>query len=168
LRDARITAIYEGTTGIQANDLLGRKLARDKGAAMRGLIADLLQRLGPASDDPPEVAAGCTAARAALQQLQRTTDELLQMAAASTPAGYAVSVPFLFQCGFVLGGALLVNGAQVAARELQAGCDDAPFMRAKIECANFYVAHWLPQARAQAEVVGAGANTVIDASSELI
>jgi 3-(methylthio)propanoyl-CoA dehydrogenase len=163
MRDARITAIYEGTTGIQSNDLIGRKLLRDKGAAMRALIAALMADLGAAANDPPAVAAAAAAARASLQSLQQTVDGLFKIATASVPAAYAVAVPLLMQCGFTLGGALLIQGAQIAARRLATGDADAAFLRAKIETANFYSTHWLPQAAALATTVHSGSASVTTA-----
>jgi hypothetical protein len=168
LRDARITSIYEGTTGIQANDLLGRKLLRDQGAALRALIAALQARLGAATDDPAPAAAAATAARAALVGLQLSGDQLLAMAARALPEAYAVAVPFLLQAGFTCGGALLSEAAQLAARALARGSSDAGFMQAKIDAANVFATHWLPQADALAAIVAGGAPAITGASAELI
>jgi 3-(methylthio)propanoyl-CoA dehydrogenase len=168
LRDARITAIYEGTTGIQSNDLIGRKLLRDNGAALRSLIASLAADLGSPASDPPAVAAAAAAARTSLQTLQQTADGLFRTAAGGVPDALAVAVPFLMQCGFTIGGALLIQGAQIAARRLAAGTADAAQMRAKIEAANFFSTHWLPQAAALATTVDSGYAAVTGSTSELV
>jgi 3-(methylthio)propanoyl-CoA dehydrogenase len=168
LRDARITAIYEGTTGIQANDLLGRKLLRDKGAALRALLDELQKALQSAVGTQGEVALITAAATAALEQLRAVSGELAARAASTPADAYAVSVPYLKLCGFVLGGALLVQAAQLAAAELATAEADANFMRAKVQTANFYVAHWLPQAEALAQIVRSGSGSVMQAEADLL
>src|SRR6185437_1700917 len=98
MRDVRITTIYEGTTGIQSNDLIGRKLGRDGGAAMAALLLDMerdLQTLAAAD-------AGVDAIRAAaldgVRQLRDATAALLGTLATRPDAGMAVSVPYLKLC----------------------------------------------------------------------
>ncbi len=104
LRDVRITAIYEGTTGIQSNDLIGRKLGRDGGAAMVALLKDMeqeLQRLTPGD------AAARQARQSALEAvgvLAQATHSLLSSLSTRPHAAMAVSVPYLKLCGYVMGG----------------------------------------------------------------
>jgi 3-(methylthio)propanoyl-CoA dehydrogenase len=166
LRDVRITSIYEGTTGIQANDLLGRKLGRDHGAAMRELLAEIRQELGGYTD--PAVAALGAAALEALSALEAGTTSLLATLAAAPADAYAVSVPYLKLCGIVLGGWLAARAAAIATDALGGSPDDAPFLRAKVQTANFYAAHRLPQALALARVVQQGATAVTGNEAELI
>jgi hypothetical protein len=168
LRDARITAIYEGTTAIQANDLIGRKLLRDRGAAVSNLIDGLLAQLKADAATQAEAVILNAAVVAALEQLRTVARELAERGTAQPADAYAVSVPYLMLCGFVFGGALLVQGANIAACELAAGRGDAGFMRAKLQTAQFYVGHWLPKARALAEVVSHGASSVMSAEIELL
>ena len=80
LRDVRITSIYEGTTGIQSNDLIGRKLGRDRGAAMASLIQDLLAELNAARALSPEAKAIRNAATEALTALRDATESVLRLA----------------------------------------------------------------------------------------
>jgi alkylation response protein AidB-like acyl-CoA dehydrogenase len=168
LRDARITAIYEGTTGIQANDLLGRKLLRDKGVAMGALLDDLGASLQSGAATQPEVAPITAAAVAALGQLRSVSGTLAARAQGAPAEAYAVSVPYLKLCGFTLGGVLLAQAAQLASAELAAAGNDAAFLRAKIQTAGFYMAHWLPQAEALAQVVRTGAGSVMNAETDLL
>jgi hypothetical protein len=169
LRDVRITAIYEGTTAIQANDLIARKLARDRGAAMSALLDDIERELKAAA------AGGDTGARhvaaAALEAvtvLRTTTQQILQQLAASAPTALAVAVPYLKLCGTVLGGWLAARAAARAATRLAAGGDDAEFLRAKLQSTRFYADHILPLTRGYAEICRGGAASVINAQAELI
>ncbi len=118
LRDARITSIYEGTTGIQANDLLGRKLLRDRGAAMAGLLRDMLRELNDLRGKDPALRSSRNATIEALTYLRDATEALLQQAAENAPRAYAVAVPYLQLAGRVLGGALLARSAGIAAQRL--------------------------------------------------
>jgi alkylation response protein AidB-like acyl-CoA dehydrogenase len=184
LRDARITSIYEGTTGIQANDLLGRKLRRDGGAAMAALLAELLDELGAkpaapgaAATDDATAAAVCAAAAEGITALRAATDVLLAQLASSPSRAYAVSVPYLRLCGYVLGGALTARAAVIAATATAAAAiataatgrvGDAAFYRSKLQTARFYVDQLLPQSLALLRVVQSGGASVADAQPELI
>ncbi|MFM1885767.1 MAG: hypothetical protein RL026_924 [Pseudomonadota bacterium] len=160
-RDVRITSIYEGTTGIQANDLIGRKLGRDEGATLRSLLAEL----GAALDaDAPEAAA----VRAALDRLDAASRTVLLQQARSVTAAQAVAVPFLELCGTVLGGALMARSAQVARRAIQGGAAEAAFYQAKLQTASFYMTQVLPMATGLAQTVEGGAAAVVDADPLLI
>jgi hypothetical protein len=164
LRDARITTIYEGTTAIQSNDLIGRKLARDRGVTMTALLAEVETEL-------KALPAGAAAREATLEALgaMRDATQSLLAAMASDPArGAAVSVPYLKLCGLVLGGWLMARAAGIAATDLAAGSADRDFMQAKIATTRFYGSHILPQALALARVVTGGAASVLDTDAALL
>jgi acyl-CoA dehydrogenase len=165
LRDVRITAIYEGTTGIQANDLIGRKIARDQGAAMGALIAEMssdLERLCSS-----ERAAGVApAALEAVELLRTATGSLAPAAAGRAESALAVAVPYLNLCGFVMGGWLMARSGALAVSHRQG--QDREFYAAKIRTATFYAHHLLPRARALAQVVQHGAASVLETDSSLI
>jgi 3-(methylthio)propanoyl-CoA dehydrogenase len=165
LRDVRITTIYEGTTGIQSNDLLGRKLARDRGAAMSALLADMERELQALAGPDPVVAATRAATLEAVASLRSATQALLASLAARPEAALAVSVPYLKLCGYVAGGWLLARSAAIAAAS--AGAERA-FYAAKLSTAAFYAAQVLPSAIALARVVERGAASVIAADAALI
>jgi 3-(methylthio)propanoyl-CoA dehydrogenase len=151
LRDARIAPIYEGTNGIQANDLVGRKLGRDRGEAARVLIAEMRASLGEL--DAPELAVLRQRLIDATAALDTATAYLVTAEPALAAAG---SVPYLHLCGTVLGGWLM---ARVAAVALQR--HDAALSAAKLATARFYAEHFLARAQAYLPAVMGGA-TVVD------
>jgi hypothetical protein len=174
LRDARITAIYEGTTAIQANDLLGRKLARDRGATMAALLGEADAELAGYAAAPPAGAAGAAvaatvaAAREGLVQLRAASEALQAQVAKQPAAAFAVSVPFLRLCGFALGGWLMARAAVHAARRLAAGAGERPFLEGKLQSARAYALQVLPEALALARVVTAGGAAVVEGDEALI
>ena len=162
LRDARITAIYEGTTGIQAADLVGRKIGHDQGATALALIAQMRKLAAALAQDPhPDVAALHVALMRAVDALARATQWVLKKSAAEPDAVAAVSVPYLQLWGTVAGGWLMARAAETCAANLAAGRGDAAFAAAKIATARFYTGHVLPQAAALAEEVVDGAASVL-------
>src|SRR5580658_182291 len=165
VRDVRITTIYEGTTGIQSNDLIGRKLARDRGAAMGALIADMKREL-QALGGEGTVAATARAALESADLLAGATRSLLKALAMHPDAALAVSVPYLKLCGYVTGGWLLAKSAAIAAGKT--GGDDGEFYAAKIRTVAFYAAQVLPSAAALARIVEAGSVSVIETDAALI
>jgi acyl-CoA dehydrogenase len=156
-RDARITTIYEGTTGIQAMDLVGRKVAAEGGATMRAVLARL--RSLPAQLEKSEhaqVHAMREPLVAALDALASATDWVVATAAADMPTVAASAVPYLELAGTTLGGALMVQSALIAATRLGGPDVDADFYRTKIATARFYADHVLAKAPSQARTVIAG------------
>jgi alkylation response protein AidB-like acyl-CoA dehydrogenase len=168
LRDVRITAIYEGTTAIQANDLVGRKLARDGGASMSALLDEIEAELKAAGSGDATARHVAAATLDALALLRITTRQVMQQFAASVPAALAVAVPYLKLCGCVLGGWLGARAATRAAARLAAGGADVEFLRAKLQSTRFYADQVLPQARAFAEICRGGAASVLESQIELI
>jgi alkylation response protein AidB-like acyl-CoA dehydrogenase len=168
LRDVRITSIYEGTTGIQANDLLGRKIGRDRGHTLSALLSDLLREINDLKGSDPALRSVRNAAIEALTVLRDATVALLHQFGEDPPRAYAVSVPYLHLCGRVLGGALMARSAAVASRKLAEGGEDAKFYRAKLQSARFYAEYLLPESLSLARTVKSGGASVVEADSELI
>jgi acyl-CoA dehydrogenase len=166
VRDARITTIYEGTTGIQSNDLIGRKLGRDRGAAISALIADMERELQALAAADTAASSARQAALEAVGHLGRATQALLQTLATQPDAGMAVSVPYLKLCGYVIGGWLLAKSAAIAAGKVSG--TEGEFYRAKLCTAAFYAAHVLPLATALARVVQAGGTSVTATDAALL
>jgi 3-(methylthio)propanoyl-CoA dehydrogenase len=166
VRDVRITTIYEGTTGIQSNDLLGRKLGRDRGAAMAKLLADMTSELQQLAATDPTTAAVRTAAREAVDLLKDATQALLSNLATRPDLALAVSVPYLKLCGYVIGGWLMAKSAAIAAANLKGS--DAEFYSAKLRTALFYSEHLLPNALVLRRVVQRGAASVVETDSALV
>jgi len=166
IRDVRITTIYEGTTGIQSNDLIGRKIGRDGGAAMNQLLAEMSRELQGL--ETSNAAAGATrkAALEAVGLLKDSTDTLLKALASRPEEALAVSVPYLMLSGYVIGGWLTAKAAAIAARNLEG--QDRSFYESKLQTARFYAQQVLPTAVALARVVQSGAQSVAEANAELI
>jgi len=167
LRDIRITTIYEGTTGIQAADLVGRKLARDNGAAMAELLADLEADLRGLRSGAAEVSQAREAMLAVLPVFQRAVARVLELHAADPAQALAVSVPLVKLCGLVLGGWLMARSAEAAAGLLDAR-RDRDFACAKLHTSRFYVTNLLPRAQALAAVIDGGAAAVTDYDPALV
>jgi alkylation response protein AidB-like acyl-CoA dehydrogenase len=148
LRDARITPIYEGTTGIQANDLIGRKLARDGGHAARLVIAEmrsLLRHLAGA----PDLAAAAAGFSAAVAALEQAIGYVVKNYATDIRAVSVGAVPMLKLFGIVAGGWQLLRSALIAQQRLaeQGGARaESGFYAAKLATARFYADHVLSQA----------------------
>jgi 3-(methylthio)propanoyl-CoA dehydrogenase len=153
-RDARILPIYEGTNGIQALDLLSRKLLRDEGAAMTQLILELRAGLPPA-DAPAGLAALRPSLAAAIETLDRATAWLLDEGAKSIAKGAAGATPYLALCGSTLGGWLLARAA------LAAQADGGAFAAAKLKTARFYADNLLGETAGLAGAVIRGAESTL-------
>jgi alkylation response protein AidB-like acyl-CoA dehydrogenase len=159
LRDARIGPIYEGTNGIQANDLVGRKLDRDHGEAAGALVTEIgetvtvLRQAGSA--DLTVIAA---ALHQGLGAFESATSYLVEAKAAEAAAG---SSPYLTLLGTVAAGWLMGRQALAAERRRAANGEDAAFLSAKLLTARFYTEHFLALAPGYLPGVTGGA-TVLD------
>ena len=161
LRDARILPIYEGTNGIQARDLVGRKVAKDSGETMLGLVAEmrtLAQEMAKAPGD--DMAAIRVGVQAAADALEDATKWAAQSVKADLVTALAGSAPFLRLAGTALGGWLLARGALVAQSKLAARDGDPAFLEAKLITARFYADVILPPALAQLGPLKAAGRTV--------
>ena len=167
LRDARILPIYEGTNGIQARDLVGRKVAKDGGETMLGLVAEmraLVQEMkGAPGDDLAAIAAGVAAAADALEDATRWVAQSVKADLVNALAG---SVPFLRLAGTALGGWLLAKSALVAQTKLAARDGDPAFLEAKLVTARFFAEVILPPALAQLGPLKAAGRTVFALGEE--
>lgn len=169
LRDARIAPIYEGTNGIQAMDLIGRKLIRDQGAAMDALLAAIdttLAELAARPDDADlaPVRHGLAAGRAALAD---SVALILREQAGDPAFAGAVATPFLDLTGVVAGGWMAARMALAATRRLAEGAEDQAFLAAKRTTARFYAEQILPRAGGLAAMVAAGAASVTALPADL-
>jgi len=167
-RDVRISSIYEGTTGIQANDLLNRKVSRDQGAALQALLAEATQELEEIKTNLIGVRSAKAAALEALAATGRAAQIVLKGMSSAPADAYAVSIPFLKLCGFAFGGWLQAKSAAIAERKLAAGAADEQFLLGKIASARFYADHILPQTLALTRVVEQGSGSVVETDAELI
>jgi hypothetical protein len=159
-RDAKILTIYEGTTAIQANDLVGRKTTRDGGALARAIATQVeaTESLLAARDS--------AAAKAVLKRLRAAREAFLDVVGfiaangKNNPnAAYSGSVPYLMLAGNLMAGWQLARALIVAEDKLAAG-EDAPFMAAKIATARFYAEHILSRTGGQRDAICEGADSV--------
>jgi hypothetical protein len=167
-RDARITSIYEGTTGIQSNDLIGRKVGRDRGAALLAFLDEMQNSLDGLNPVHASAVQARGAATDAVARLRKSTQALLGALATSPDRAMAVSVPFLKLCGLTIGGWLLARSAEVAANKLSLGASDREFMEAKLASAHFFATQVLPQVLTLEYIVGQGSEAVVGTDSTLI
>jgi len=156
-RDARILTIYEGTTAIQANDLIGRKTVRDGGRTMQGVLASVRETVAALPADGGDLAAIRLRLAEGVDALGEVVDHLVAQGKGDARAVYAGSVPYLMLCGTVLAGWQLARAALAARRLLDAGSADAAYLNAKIGTARFYADHVLGRAVSYRTAIVAGA-----------
>ena len=162
VRDARITTIYEGTTGIQANDLIGRKIARDGGKALLAAIERMRGVQGELADaGSDELAVIGKRVRAGVDALEEAARWIVARWSDDPRAVLAGAGPFLELAGTVCGGVELGRAALAAARRLAAGDGDADFLRAKIATSRHFAEHCLTKAPGLRDTVVAGAESVL-------
>jgi len=164
-RDARITPIYEGTTGIQANDLVGRKTLANNGE----VLADLLGDIQVTTDELKQADALTDMGRALQQGLDGAVEArqwLLDHAKEDRNVAGAAGVNFLMLLGYLCGGWLMGQSALKAAALLEAGGGDESFLKAKIATAQFYGEHLLPRSGACLAAVVAGPGSTMALSED--
>ena len=161
LRDARILPIYEGTTAIQANDLVGRKTARDGGQTAKA-IAKQIEATEAALAKRDSVAA-----RAMLKRLSAAREAFVQVVdfvagntKASPNAVFAGSVPYLMLGGNVMAGWQMARALLIAEEQLADGSGDTAFLQAKVATARFYADHILSKVPAIRDAIVEGGDSV--------
>jgi hypothetical protein len=166
VRDARITQIYEGTNGIQAMDLVGRKLPKDGGRAVRAFFELVGRDIAEAKQggDPAGVSA---ALEPALQDLQAATMWLAQNGMADPDNAGAGAYAYMDLMGLVSLGWMWLKIAAASQRALDEGTDDEPFHDAKLVTAKFYALRELPLSTALRKKIEAGAETLMKIPAEV-
>ncbi len=161
LRDARILTIYEGTTAIQANDLVGRKTARDGGRTAKAIAAQIagteeqLAKLEHAAAHAMH-----KRLRGARQAFEQVVDFITGASKANPNAVFAGSVPYLLLAGNTVAGWQMGRALMIALEQLQRGEGDAAFLRAKVATAHFYADHILSKVPGMRDAVVEGADSV--------
>jgi 3-(methylthio)propanoyl-CoA dehydrogenase len=146
-RDVRITTIYEGTTGIQALDLVGRKLLRDMGATAKSVGKRLEEVAKRCAGHPNAVVKSIGEALGkALTALNEASQSIGMSAMGDLHKAFACSVPYLRLWGVVAGGWQMARAAEIAAAKIASNDADAEFYKAKLATAKFYSTHVLSQA----------------------
>jgi 3-(methylthio)propanoyl-CoA dehydrogenase len=159
LRDSRILPIYEGTTAIQANDLVGRKTARDGGRTPKAIAAQIAVTEGELAKH------GSAAACSMLKRLRAAREAFEQVVDfvagnASQNSKYAGSVPYLMLAGNVVAGWQMARALVVAEDQLARGEGDAGFLKAKVATAHFYAEHLLNKAPGLRDSIVEGGDSV--------
>ncbi len=160
LRDARITTIYEGTTGIQANDLIGRKLIRDKGAALAELLGAITVIGHELQDTPGALRPIGDSLLAAAGRARNASEWVLTAARKDPRLPYVAAVPFLHLMGLVTGAYVLARAAKAASGRP----DSDGYYASKIALAQLYAAHVLPQAASYWASIRDGSEAVFQVS----
>jgi alkylation response protein AidB-like acyl-CoA dehydrogenase len=165
-RDCRITAIYEGTTAIQANDYIGRKTAREvnketgeTGFTARALYKEVAAFADALAQDAKLGDIGKNLQEAA-KALIDTTEWAIKTYGPNPQVASAGSVPYLKLGGIVIGGWLLAKSAQIAQKKIDAGETD-DYYKGKIATTRYYARHWLVQASAIAREIIEGGESVL-------
>ncbi|MDO9598187.1 MAG: acyl-CoA dehydrogenase [Azoarcus sp.] len=164
-RDARITTIYEGTTAIQANDLIGRKIARENGATIKALIAEMRGVEAELDAADPALGAIRKSLASGITAVEEAVAYILATYNGDVKAASVGSVPFLKLLGIVAGGWQMARAASIAKRKLAEGDDG--FYRAKLVTARFYADHVMSQAPGLAYAVVNGAAGALELPEEL-
>jgi alkylation response protein AidB-like acyl-CoA dehydrogenase len=159
-RDARITTIYEGTTGIQANDLVGRKTLANDGAVLADLLADIEVTAAALNAETGLGALGAQLTES-LEHARKARQWLLHHAREDRNVAGAAGVNFLMLLGYLCGGWLLGQSALKASARLVAGGGDQSFLQAKRITARFFCEHLLPRTGACLAAIEAGAESVM-------
>ena len=155
MRDARITTIYEGTTGIQANDLIGRKVLRDQGKALFKLLDEVDETAVALADVFPAMESSL---QGASRQLRQVTTFVLSLAGEQEHLASAVAYNYLMGTGTIIAGWLMAKSALIATSLRNEG----GFYEAKISTAGFYFEQIMPRAQAHLSGVSAAATLTMD------
>lgn len=163
LRDARITPIYEGTTGIQANDLIGRKIAMEHGETAKELIQSMKESLTELqafdSHDGLKVIRGRL--EEGIQDLEQAVGWVVDNYLTDPKTASAGAVPLLKLFGTVIGGWMLARSAMISKTKLDAGSNNDKFYRGKMATARFYAENILPMARVLKDQLTSGYKTIV-------
>jgi acyl-CoA dehydrogenase len=144
-RDVKIVGIYEGTTGIQAIDLVGRKLIREKAATVNAVIAQIKSAAAELDGSDADLSAIKEQLTSGVRLLDEASQYVLAAGSSDLKLAYSCSVPYLKLWGVVAGGWQMARAAAISARKIAAG-DGDPFYVAKLATARFYADHVLSQA----------------------
>lgn len=157
LRDVRIAPIYEGTNGIQAQDFTLRKVLKDGGETLEGVLAEVDGVVEALRADSALAGLGDGLAEA-LAALRGSTQRLLRDGADDALVPLTAATPYLTQAGLVLGGWLMGRAALVARQQGDAGSGDTAFYTAKLHTARFYMRHVLPRAHGYTPAIRGGSD----------
>lgn len=166
MRDARILTIYEGTTGIQAGDLVGRKILRDGGAMLTAVVEEMSELVSELETGDEALEAIARALANAVEAIQASSQWLLKNYSNDANVAGAVSYHFLMMLGTACGGWQMARAALIARHKLDNGAPDSDFYAAKINTARFYAEQSMPRVAAHAASIMQGSATMMAFTSE--
>jgi acyl-CoA dehydrogenase len=166
LRDAKILTIYEGTTGIQANDLVGRKVLADSGLGMQHLLREMAEFDARLASCGPDLGSIRSAVATGHKRLEEATNWLLGKAQDEPAVVYLAAFDYLMLAGTVIGAWQMGRAAEIAHRKLAARKDDADFYKAKIITARFYAEEILPRSAGYLEAATSDSSSAMDLPEE--
>ena len=159
-RDARIMTIYEGTTGIQALDLAGRKTLGDNGEALQALL-DEIQATAEDMSGVDALAVMAESLKMAVQAGAEARAWLLEHGATDRNAAGGASVNFMMMMGYLCGGWVMGKSSLIATRMLEAGSNDVDFLKTKQVTTQFYFEHLLPRTASYLTTIKAGSESMM-------
>ena len=166
LRDARISAIYEGTNGIQANDLVGRKVGRENAETVLALVSEMrVLDTGLAATENEHVAAVRGSLKNAIDALEKASQWIADTWAGNPSGVAAGAVPYLRLLGLSVGGWMMARAALIAEQKLRDGEGDTKFLSNKLISARFFATHYLVQCPSLYQTIRDG-STAISALNE--
>jgi acyl-CoA dehydrogenase len=166
LRDAQILTIYEGTTGIQANDLVGRKVLADTGLGMQRLLAEISEFDAKLADCGPDFASIRSALATGHQRLEEATKWLLGKAQDEPAVVDLAAFDYLMLAGTVIGAWQMARAAEIAHGKLAAKEGDADFHKAKVITARFYAEQILPRSAGYLEAATSDSSSALHLPEE--
>lgn len=165
-RDARIATIYEGTTGIQAMDLVGRKVLRDQGEGMKLLLEEMRASAAGLGTSSELVESFQKPLQEAIEELAQATDYLLAKGTESPELPGAMAFNLLMLMGTVFGGYQMVRAAEIARQRLDEASGDASFYQAKLATTRFYVGQVLPRSKSYLAAILSGSDATMALSED--
>jgi len=162
MRDARILTIYEGTTGIQAIDLVGRKVLADSGLGMQHLLQEIAELDTGLESCGTELQSVRDAVATGHQRLDKATNWLVEKGQDDPAVVYSAAFDYLMLAGTVIGGWQMGRAAEIAHRKLAENDGDADFYKAKIITAKFYAEQILPRSAAFFDASTSGSSLAMD------
>lgn len=159
-RDARILTIYEGTTGIQALDLVGRKILMDSGESLSALIADIEETVEELYQND-QLAVQASMLRDAVNLCIEARDWLISNSQIDKSAAGSVSTYFLMMLGYICGAWIMGQASLSAIKALNEDGSDEEFLKGKLVTCQFYCEHILPRAKANFLAIQAGSPSIM-------
>ena len=167
VRESRISTLYEGTTGIQALDLLGRKVVGSNGELLRQFI-ELIDAFCSRSSDCPQIKSQQDTLRRLSEQWRDLTGQLIQQAQHDPEVIGAASVDYLMYSGYIILGYFWARTSDVAWQALEAGSSETDFYRGKLATARFYFERLLPRTQSLASTMMAGPDSLAVAEQGIL